>query len=189
MTVLGILMGAASLISLLQRWSGVEIINEMAGDALSLYRQMMLAIHWAVIDWWTPLELPWGMTLNVPMWFMDVIAIWVICVAAQLRAQRYLLTAFVKNTLDDYPGWRWNRVDTAFGLAVAPYGFARDVAEAVALIGKGAKRFVSSQREDLKQIGWSGVTSGFRRLRWMLTPVIATAAFFLWNAVLLSPEG
>ncbi|WP_323762741.1 hypothetical protein [Maricaulis sp.] len=84
-TILGILMGTASLISLIQRWNGVEIVSEIARDALSLYRQMMEQFKFALFDWWTPVELPLGWVFEMPVWGMDLLALWGLAAASDLR--------------------------------------------------------------------------------------------------------
>lgn len=79
--VLGTLLATASLISLIQRWTGVEIIPVIAREALSIYRQMMGRLKDLVFDSWTPLELPWGLVFEMPVWGMDVLAIWTLSIA------------------------------------------------------------------------------------------------------------
>jgi hypothetical protein len=57
---LGMAFGAASLISLVQRWTGVDIAWEIAADDLALSRQKPVAFKAALFDWWTPVALRSG---------------------------------------------------------------------------------------------------------------------------------
>jgi hypothetical protein len=127
-TVLGILMGGVSLISLIQRWTGIEIVVEVAADAISLYRQMIESIHWALFAWWTPMELPWGWTFEMPTWGMDALAVWVIISGATYRGvlnEKLQLRAGAKENPAEYQ--RAALVFTIAWLPLAPLGFVRFV--------------------------------------------------------------
>ena len=78
-TILGILMGTASLISLLQSWTGIEVVIDIAADALSLYRQMLGYLKIGIFDWWTPYLWP---DFSMPLWGMDALAVWVLFIAS-----------------------------------------------------------------------------------------------------------
>lgn len=158
-TVLGVLMGTASLISLVQRWTGVEIVAEIAREALSIYRQMMEQIHWALFGWLTPIELPWGWVFEMPTWGMDVLALFVLQLGALFRSL----------SVDRKRGALWVRkYPVQYGLSLLP------------LIGY-LVAVMSLFRENLSCRD-AGIWLAY------LSPFLATFLFFLWNAVQLSPQ-
>lgn len=157
--ILTILMAAASLISLIQRWSGVEIISEIAQDALSLYRQMIEQIQWALFGWWTPIELPWGWVFEMPTWGMDVLALFVLQLGALFRSL----------SVDRRRGALWaRRYPVQYGFSLLP------------LIGY-LVAVMSLFRENLSYRD-AGIWLAY------LSPFLATFLFFLWNAIQITPQ-
>ena len=189
-TVLGILMGAASLISIVQRWSGIEIVAEIARDALSLYRQIMDQFHWALFSWWTPLDLPWGWTFEMPAWGLDLLVVWTLAAVSNVR-----LWYFVNEDYR-YPGVHELNIRRPMGPdgpPPRPYTERRFVLGVIISIVFApldffrlgwATIFENSYYSSLSKFTWR---RKFLDLGVLLAVPGMTVLFYLWNALQLSP--
>ena len=206
---LAVIMAAASIVSLVQRTTGIEIVNEIAGDALSLYRQMIVNIHTVVFDWWTPVELPWGLTFVVEIWAMDILAIWLLCVGGVFRnflhQQSYSRRVFPEGR-------------SVFGVwvvpeTVRPKNMKSELSAVILTILLGpimwAFLILHSLRLSVQNLLMDRSNDDFfpdgydMNERWevniilarssffvvirYIAPAIIAAAFFLWNAIQISP--
>ncbi|MAC89336.1 hypothetical protein [Maricaulis sp.] len=174
-TVLGILMGTASLISLVQRWTGIEIVSEIARDAMSLYRQMMEQFHLVLFDWWAPVYLPWGWTFEMPMWGMDLLAVWMLAGAADFLGRNLLRPEVTLRTYLVHILW----------VPVWPIRLVSFWFTVVASLALGRPVLLSSLA--------GGSEGGYlsEAFKSFLTPFMvpgAAALFFLWNALQLTPQ-
>ena len=174
-TVLGILMGAASLISLVQRWTGIEIVAEVARDALSLYRQMMDQFHWALFSWWTPLELPWGAAFSMPAWGMDLLTVWVFSIGALLRVDAMAKYARMPQ------GVNWYIVQYLW-VFFAPYVV---VWWLLTLLMSLPEAFT---REGAKREMYWALYIRLYTLAAVGSPIVLGVLFFIWNAIQISPQ-
>ena len=202
--VLGILMGTASLISLVQRWTGIEIVIEIAADAVSLYRQMMEQVKWVLFDWWAPIELPWGWVFEMPMWGMDVLAMWVLMAAGSIRAlhaRRNLKIQWEDALSANNPDASWHKYKEriipvplktyAYLVIAAPYHFFRAI-----FIGfRVSIRLDTSEGGRVSTIGtkgwdWSPVATWYYLSIVTVTtgPLLLSVFFFLWNAIQITPQ-
>jgi len=187
-SALGFLMGVASLISLIQRWTGAEIIAAIARDGLSIYRQMMGAFHWALFDWWTPVQLPWGFVFEMPLWGMDLSVVWIITAWANYRELLYftngrpgVLQAPWRNPLQFFRGFLFKRI------IPAPFYWLSKLWLHIRMLGSGligivfGKPSVRDINEDYIRIGFSASAIG-------LLPVLFVLLFFIWNAIQITPQ-
>ncbi len=215
-TILGILMGTASLISLTQRWTGVEIVSEIARDALPIYRQMMEQLKLAVFDWWMPLDLPWS-TFSMPEWGIHVIAVWVLCAASFVRFEgtafdirrgrtgaemlpamftlTFALPAMAIFALQLWPLFLiWLVGATAWSFARRSRDLWSEVFVSANETELSADRKQRIQnRKDRAQAEQTRAVENWRRLgyrAWVAAsaPWVATLSFFLWNAIQLTPQ-
>ena len=173
-TVLGILMGAASLISLVQRWTDGEIVAEIARDALSIYRQMMDQFHWALFSWWTPLELAWGWVISMPLWGMDLLAIWLVSVAAVWRTDKKAKTGRVAHGVNGII------IDTLW-VPFAPYVVLWWI---FTLLYDLPRAF---RGDDGTSLSWR-LYIHIYTLTIASSPIVLAILFFVWNAIQLSPQ-
>ena len=179
--------GAASLISLVQRWTGVEIAWEIAADALSLYRQMLEAFKAALFDWWTPVELPWGWTFAMPMWGMDVAAVWIVVAFSEIR-----ISVVAGSQTDPFPlahtAWSpW----TVFLFAPLYYSARlRDIPGDFA--GMRFAEVLEYEDEDTGNVIRESMYGSFvwtplHVMYLTITAPLLVVAFFIWIAMLLTP--
>jgi hypothetical protein len=208
-TILGILMGTAAIISLLQRWTGVEIISDIARDALSLYRQMIDIFRELIFDWWTPLALPWGWSFDMPMWGMDLLTLWLLSAAGMLRVFKGPIEYY--HQLSALPGgtdWRRLLMHLADISLFAPFKALRQLQHHSNLFfrfltGIGLNRvflnkfrWVPSVHDyeivdgNIKSFGARIKNAGHhgKKAFFVISPLIGATAFFLWNAIQLTPQ-
>lgn len=216
-TILGILMGTASLISLIQRWTGVEIISEIARDALSLYRQMTEQLHWALFDWWTPVELPWGWVFAMPMWGMDLLAVWIVSGSALYRGVTARNSVLREQLNQNALPWhvRHPRVSFVFLAPVWPViallvivipVFARELSvrkqtaaykeatafdESIPVDTSRSEAEIDIARdliiEKAKHAQLLSSSTGVLVVG-VMAPVLLCVVFFLWNAIQITPQ-
>jgi len=157
LSILGPIVGAGSLFSFLQRWTGVEIVVDVLAEALSSYRDMAAGFKWALFDWWTPFETPWGWAFSMPMWGMDLLAIWLLWAGTYYRSE-YTMRRDQHLLLEYFDGWHSAR--------------------------RGSEPLQPGEMEDLQRIWDEGVERNMRRsYRTAMTVPIVTPAFFIWNAI------
>ena len=86
-TVLGILVAAASLSSLIQRIGDVPLA-EITGDVLAYYRGVADQVKFWLFDWWLQLLVPdW----KVPTWVFDILTFWIISGSTSVRGHHTAL--------------------------------------------------------------------------------------------------
>ncbi|WP_300542297.1 hypothetical protein [Maricaulis sp.] len=186
--VLGILMAIAALISLIQRWTGIEITIEVAADAIDLYREMMAQFKWAMFDWWTPVKLPFGLAISMPMWGMDLLAVWVLSVTAMIRSHSV-----------------FERPDTGILVSMVvlgPLGLVLDLITSADYFRDSLYDVMHADIHDGKAMNYRNEVNSYQKIRanikeshrflriiegWFqaFTPFIAVAVFFIWNAIQL----
>jgi hypothetical protein len=79
-TVLGIFLGATSVASLVEKYFDVGLAP-IAGQILEYYGGYMELVRSWGFDWWTTRYFD----LEVPMWTMDIVMIWGLCIAGNFR--------------------------------------------------------------------------------------------------------
>jgi len=195
--ILGILLGTASIISIIQRWTGVEIVIQIASDALSLYRVMMSNFKWAIFDWWTPIELPWGWEVSMPMWGMDLLAIYIFFIFSNYRAisvvTNYHATSVSLNTeIPENPSSIANRTITFKQhikiLTQAPLVYFRFL---VIFLYTSPKRFSTSLKDEVYEFidFFSAMKYLLGNVLAFISPLFITVGFFIWNAMQITPQG
>lgn len=208
LSVLGILAGAASIISLVQSWTGIGVAATVAENALMSYRAITQNIKFALFDWWPPL-FDWNIWM--PLWGMDLLAIYVLSLAGLERDQstRKILEGTVTLDYFDDPSpkhrispkfrdYRWLIIRYLF----PPLVIVREIwiyAKASAIWTIGIFYATIAQWFQLKpasqvQIGWTDSPEEmFSSLQFCLSSltklsgaIFLTACFFAWNGIQLS---
>lgn len=164
-SVLGILLGTASIISLIQSWSQTTLAG-LADSALGLYREMLLVFKPLMFGWWTPIEI-FGVSYSVPVWGMDLLALYFVCLGAFIRLMRHR-------------GWKLSDYIANFAWVIfCPISFfmliwwrLRDI-----VVGRYALAPTSPAADRSRSI---------TEVVMLLSPFFLTALFFLWNAIVLS---
>ncbi len=82
-TILGILLGALTIVSLAQRAFDVGLAP-IFDDILEYYRWFIETLKRYALDWWT-LKF---FDFSVPLWAMDLISIWALAIAGNIRVVR-----------------------------------------------------------------------------------------------------
>lgn len=211
-------MTAAALISLVQRWAGVEIVSQVVRDALSVYRQMMDTLKSVIFDTWLPLPfpLPWP-TFSMPYWGMDVLAVWLLASTSFWsfsEARRAIQSPGAVATQPISLGMFWGTaIASAFlvamllwpatlvaGFVTVAYFQARSLrsrrrealpVETLRPLSPDAKARMNERRSRRREL-WLQAQARWRRhgyKAWFATLVawFVTAAFFVFNAIQLSP--
>ena len=179
-TILGILLGTASLASLLQRLLDVGLAP-ITQQILDYYRWFMTDIVrvW-LFDWWTVKWFDW----QTPDYLLDAIAIWTLSYSIIWRL-------YTKGA----SGYALNWKDYIVALPFAPLvvfaktmtGFS-DVFESREKIYDHYLRsdFVS-ERPEFEKYYQSVRSRRLRAVSIIIATPASTFAFFAWNAILLSP--
>jgi hypothetical protein len=175
-TILGILIGTISIISLAHRLWQVGLAP-VAEQIISYYRWFASIAKQYLLDWW----LRYLFDFTVPHWAFDLGAIWIVCVFANIRS--------VRN--NDW-GWShgktpWRRLfeqDRLFVALLGPVGtiyFAiRYVAEII-YRGSVTLRKIENLSSQVRHFAVQVLV--------LLAPFFGAAIFFAWNAIVLSPQG
>ena len=74
---LSVFFASVSIISLIQRWSGVSIFLEIARDMLDIYRDFVTVIRVLLFDSWMPIEF-FSIKFQVGDTAMDLIMAWLL---------------------------------------------------------------------------------------------------------------
>lgn len=215
-SILSIVFGAASLISLFQRWTGVEIYIEIFYDALSIYRQFATTLKSIIFDWWMPVELPFSIELYIPDWGFDIMVLWLLFCASISRydaaRERIFLVEFPEWV---YPTPYYMRVFNLISNFLIFPILLKWVYWFVYLMFWGLDHYswmtlqmerllvspVGLRDADLKRAGygiqihgdwWKNGELRLKRMRHRavfaaISPVFLTVLFFIWNAIQISP--
>lgn len=191
-TILGVLLGAASVASLIQRLFDVGLAP-ITQDVLDYYRWFMTEVVrvW-VFDWWT---LRW-FDFRMPQWTLDLLAIYLLGAGSTGRAiglprnlDGSVSIILVPNFLIECLFWPFHLPRVFFSLVAGtnPAGNTRIEAMHTILktdfVGVGPE-FVE---ERVKRIIWHEWRALFHFAADLLVTPLAAAAFFVWNAIQLSP--
>ena len=196
-TVLGILVAAASLSSLIQRWGDITLAESTA-QVLDYYRSVADQVKLWLFDWWTVRIWPdW----ILPTWVFDMIAIWVLCGFSSFRGMRWQLHT-MQEAIQRDAGVRLppNRlpkrtarhltIEYGYPIILGPILFALLLYESIrVLIGlsptnNSAGRFYEriSKKPRLNAAMHKGATIYAMT---SVTPFVVTAIFFIWNGLAL----
>lgn len=194
MVPVGSVFGAASVISLALNY-GNFALAEVAADALSAYRAMMLVFRDLLFSWWTPFEF-FRYQITVPLIAMDFFALWITASAARYRAELYDRMTLVNGALEE----PWvHRVAAAkhalLWFPIAPVGW-------VMFIRHQAFRVLGWERENanlrkLASMGMRDEKHVEMRVKWnrhkskhelfsvlvALSVPMFVVGFFVWNAI------
>ena len=209
-TILGIILGAASLASLIQRLFDVGLAPVTA-DMLEYYRWFMSdVVRHLAFDWWSIRWLGW----QFPTWLLDLLAIWILTVAASDRLTALQDKLGVTTTREaGFSGVvSYFRKRFLWRVVLAPVEFvvmARNLIigvfqMAIAAPALGALRYGFEYRfprrytyrwGDVRlairlegRAFWAMFANNLLMLAALTGPLYAAAAFFAWNAVLLTPS-
>ncbi|PWE18815.1 hypothetical protein DDZ18_04285 [Marinicauda salina] len=182
-TILGIVLGAASLASLVQRLLDVGLAP-LSREVIEYYRWFMNEIvrTW-LFDWWV-----YVFDWTVAQWHLDVFALWVLAFGAIFRVYMY-----GRNKLDfEEIGY------LIIFLATAPFAFLIILVMPMYTLMKNRKQFEKEHARIEESVGRElpydaeFFMANERRSAWLgmaalLATPVGTAAFFIWNAVQLAP--
>ena len=204
--VLGILMAIASVISLVQKWTGIEIVFDIAHDALSIYRQGMAALKFALFDWWLP-NLAWHLT--VPIWCMDAIALWFLMATGLLRANHVYKNSKTASMLNETYRAALGEVkkgkDSGHSRYLKIIGPPVSIFGAIFLTPIELLKFLSNisfkfyfyffhviwnddeRLQRFSDIYWKMIGDHMKTLFVLLIPFVAATCFFIWNAIQITP--
>jgi hypothetical protein len=180
--VFGVILGAASLISLTVRAFDVGLAD-LPAEIIQYYRWFITeVIRRPLFDLWMQPWLGW----SIPAWVFDVLLIWslfaagvariVIASGEYLNIKRWAELVFKAPIIWCYLIYILSK-DAAFG--------------AFSLFAQGVKE--AGKYKNYKIVLWrSGhainvIVHGFAYVVLGVGPIILTFAFFLWNAILLTP--
>ena len=182
---IGVIFGAASVVSLTQKGFNIEIAFGIAKEALSLYKEMLHYIKILLFDWWTPVYIG-NIQFYMPYWGMDILAIWMSAGLFRL-APAEVLFCYRKIPLK-------SRIWTIINYTIfAPYRYvivvyyrARTFFIYLFLSKNTMKRYVFESdykiysREHIRDI-----INPARDVALLLSPFLIAAIFFLWNSIQL----
>lgn len=171
-TILGILMGTASLISLIQRWLGATTSLEITQDALSFYEQMVAAIASALF-----LEDLWRIAGSSGVPLPDLVSPEVYLMGAlpsALVAHGYTRGISDLRSQGVLPPHRWSYL--LDGIVVFFVGLSWLGWALLASLIKDSVRDETHTRILAKTLQWLGSSS------------ILVAGFLLWNAIQITPQ-
>lgn len=185
-TVLGVLLGAASLASLIQRLLDVGLAP-ITQDVLDYYRWFMSDVVrvWA-LDWWT---LRW-FDFQMPQWALDVLAIYFVIAATVARtftAQQLIDTGRANARTQIRDAWFWwfqsllwpTLLIRFYRLLATRYKLRGYLERRGPFEGETADHFATRVKADKH--------SGRQVVLALVGTPIGVIAFFVWNAILLSP--
>lgn len=172
---LGLIVGTLSLASLVQRWGNIGIVG-LTDDILSYYRAVTLTAKRVLLDWWTVRVWP---DFLLPVWVVDVFAVWSLAVAASWRGGGHLTSLAKPLFIRGEDGGITEIVAPdhvrrpLLIICLGPFAY-------IFFLGKLLRLYWRDRRDDfLEPLQKERV----RSFAFSITPVIGTAMFFAWNAI------
>lgn len=184
---LGIIVTGASVVSLIQRWFGIQLAD-YPDTVLGYYRSIADQLQLVLFDWWTVhIWDDW----TLPKWAFDVLVFWSLSGRANDRARVIFIHSMhaipdVKETYerekDEIDQRRqWARIKAyAFG----PFGYATWLRKTAKMLIPVSRFTWSVWRRSDKTL-----LAGTRQMRFsiilmfvsLIAPFLFTSAFFIWN--------
>lgn len=189
--VLGILVGALSISSLVQHWGDINLA-ELTHSVINKYRANADQLKYLLFDWWIGQFWPnWIM----PAWLFDVFILWLLSSTANIRALRFRVTPMLVD-LEAF-GTKLTIAPEAPKLlsktlyaALGPIGLFRSIYDAlfapdiikVEENSENNREFAKALTDEATRLDRAN------RINFIviaLAPLLATLLFFVWNAILL----
>lgn len=174
--ILGYLLGVASLVSLIQRWSSTPLWKYFA-DAIGLYRAFSDALKALMFDWW----------ISFPSWLFDLMFLWFLCFVTVVRVYGVTGGRSSLREILTWAGVKWYAKD----FLIAPwkareqfrlmyrYGYPKAVRLAKEHMAAGHTSILALKKAYRETRASIGITNAQ-----FAVPVL-TILFFVVNAILL----
>lgn len=183
-TLLGIIVAAASLSSLIQRWFGVPMA-EYPDTILGYYRSVADQLKLWLFDWWIARLLPiWA----VPNWLFDLMLLWT---AAGLSSYRGMAKSF-----ESYNA-HYSKFRSTYQLKIpnplrlmfmGPVALFKSIKLAIVdLTTIRRERLLTESNPNIDpELGIvHSLQPTFQLIFYSLSPILVTVIFFTWNGLAL----